>query len=190
MGITSPTDRKGKRRNSGTIGNNIPEETTRRRWNILGKLRGIGAGNRKRRTSLVLDVNDDEDDEGLEGRLEAIARIIALRLRPGLRKGNLPFVIIFIAYVLLSVPLSAYDLTLDDTDRWCRCLIIFVSALAGIGYTESNPNAIATANFRLGRPVLPGPDRWNGQQIMAQRKEMEEAWAKKKRPKDVCFTPS
>lgn len=102
LGLTSPTDRKGKRRNSGTIGNNIPEETTRRRWNILGKLRGIGAGNRKRRTSLVLDVNDDED-EGLEGRLESIARIIALRLRPGLRKGNLPFVIIFIAYVLLSL---------------------------------------------------------------------------------------
>jgi len=68
---------------------------------------------------------------------------------------------------------------------------MFLSALAGIGYvpppdTEALVMSSAAA-FKIGQPVYDGADSVNGQQIMAARRKMEEAWDKKKRPKDVSF---
>lgn len=74
-------------------------------------------------------------------------------------------------------------------------MIIFLSALAGIGYEPPEPykNGLRTTNsaaasFQLGQPVYEGVGNKNGKEIMAERRKMEEMWGKKKRPKDVSST--
>lgn len=74
-----------------------------------------------------------------------------------------------------------------------RCLVIFFSALAGFGYrptgnaarSSGSDLARAQARFQLGRPVYESLE--DRQQVMEERRRVEEGWAKMKRPKDVSL---
>lgn len=83
------------------------------------------------------------------------------------------------------------------------CTIVFFSALAGIGYQEPRPvdsadvSAVPTVaagqngGFKFGGPVFdPANDKLHLEKVMAEQRELEEAWARKRRPKDVSTVQS
>lgn len=83
------------------------------------------------------------------------------------------------------------------------CTIVFFSALAGIGYQEPRPVHSADVStvptvaagqnggFKFGGPVFdPANDKLHLEKVMAEQRELEEAWARKRRPKDVSTVQS
>lgn len=83
------------------------------------------------------------------------------------------------------------------------CTIVFFSALAGIGYQEPRPVDSADVStvptvaagqnggFKFGGPVFdPANDKLHLEKVMAEQRELEEAWARKRRPKDVSTVQS
>ncbi|WOO78781.1 uncharacterized protein LOC62_02G002319 [Vanrija pseudolonga] len=96
---------------------------------------------------------------------QAVGRAIAGRAYRVLRRGNLPFLIVFMV-----------------------ALFVFFGALAGIGYVDPETQAInkaaaAEAEFIVGGPVF---DRQESQKQLerqiAERRALEEQWVRKKRP--------
>ena len=71
------------------------------------------------------------------------------------------------------------------------CLIIFFSALAGVGYVDPEAAHLPAAEFIPGLPVY---DARADQAELArmrmaeEQKELERAWQKKKRPQDVSLS--
>lgn len=78
--------------------------------------------------------------------------------------------------------------TCKGVELTSRCLFIFGSALAGLGY-HPPPDVPSTsaAGFELGKPVHEPVERRSEAEIMAERRKMEELWGKMKRPKDVSL---
>jgi hypothetical protein len=65
-----------------------------------------------------------------------------------------------------------------------RCVIVFFTSLAGIGYVA--PDEIeTTVAFLPGTPVFDLAGRQALERRMEEQRELEKSWAKKKRPKDV-----
>ncbi|XAO22153.1 hypothetical protein I312_100919 [Cryptococcus bacillisporus CA1280] len=108
---------------------------------------------------------------------QRIGRAIGARFMRAAKRGNLPFLIIFFS-----------------------CTIVFFSALAGIGYQEPLPvdsADVSTAptvaageagGFKFGGPVFdPANDKLHLERVMAEQRELEEAWARKRRPKDGAW---
>ncbi|ORY26580.1 hypothetical protein BCR39DRAFT_540631 [Naematelia encephala] len=115
---------------------------------------------------------------------ESVGRAIGSRVMRGVKRGNLPFLIVFLS-----------------------ALVIFFSALAGIGYVDPDDAslaspvdtltpeaveaaAVAAAEFQPGAPVF---DPSEDQVELARRKKIEEQrelerqWQRKKRPKDGAW---
>ncbi|KAK4688626.1 hypothetical protein P7C73_g1479, partial [Tremellales sp. Uapishka_1] len=105
-----------------------------------------------------------------------VGRAIVARFMRTVRRGNLPFLLLFVS-----------------------CTLVFFSALAGIGYVEPPSEAAVAAvgtlgrdapgspGFVLGGPVFdPSQDQLSNAKIKAAQKqrELELLWSKKKRPKD------
>jgi hypothetical protein len=68
------------------------------------------------------------------------------------------------------------------------CLVIFFSALAGVGYVDPDATALPAAEFIPGSPVFDaGADQLELARVamLAEQKELERSWQRKKRPKDV-----
>ncbi|OCF39832.1 hypothetical protein I317_06384 [Kwoniella heveanensis CBS 569] len=123
---------------------------------------------------------------------QRIGRAIGARFMRAVRRGNLPFLLVFFS-----------------------CTIVFFSALAGVGYHEpldtsasvpGVPNSAGGAGgsgagagagagpggsgeFRVGGPVFDEGGRGLERRIAEQR-ALEEAWAKKRRPKDTASPSS
>jgi len=114
------------------------------------------------------------------GGLAGIGRAIAQRVLRAVRRGNLPFMLVFITYVLIPH---------GDRRAWHlirRCVIVFFTSLAGIGYVP--PDEIeTTVAFLPGTPVFDLAGRQAQERRMEEQRVLEESWAKKKRPKDVGF---
>ncbi|ORX41113.1 hypothetical protein BD324DRAFT_613233 [Kockovaella imperatae] len=96
---------------------------------------------------------------------QKIGKSIGNRIVRAVRRGNLPFLVVFLS-----------------------CLVIFFSALAGIGYVPEegelahhakSPRAVVSA-------VAQDLQVFNGKKFQEQR-ELEQEWAKKKRPKDGAW---
>ncbi|WVQ95550.1 hypothetical protein IAU59_002647 [Kwoniella sp. CBS 9459] len=118
---------------------------------------------------------------------QRLGRAIGARFMRAVRRGNLPFLLVFFS-----------------------CTIVFFSALAGVGYHEPldtstavsgglNPTGGAggpaggagagpggSGEFRVGGPVFDEGGRGLERRIAEQR-ALEEAWAKKRRPKDGAW---
>ncbi|OWZ59600.1 hypothetical protein C356_00816 [Cryptococcus neoformans c45] len=108
---------------------------------------------------------------------QRIGKAIGARFMRAARRGNLPFLFIFFS-----------------------CTIVFFSALAGIGYQEPRPVDSADVStvptvaagqnggFKFGGPVFdPANDKLHLEKVMAEQRELEEAWARKRRPKDGAW---
>ncbi|TYJ55635.1 hypothetical protein B9479_003667 [Cryptococcus floricola] len=108
---------------------------------------------------------------------QRIGRAIGARFMRAVKRGNLPFLIVFFS-----------------------CTIVFFSALAGVGYVEPAPSdaldIVAAApssgaevpEYKFGGPVFdPVNDRQRLERKMAEQRALEEAWARKKRPKDGAW---
>ncbi|WVQ85987.1 hypothetical protein IAT38_008155 [Cryptococcus sp. DSM 104549] len=109
---------------------------------------------------------------------QRIGRAIGARFMRAVRRGNLPFLIVFFS-----------------------CTIVFFSALAGIGYVEPplDPNAPAppggpgaagqqAEGFKLGGPIFDSAnDRLGLERKMAEQRALEESWARKRRPMDGAW---
>ncbi|WVW80974.1 hypothetical protein I302_102965 [Kwoniella bestiolae CBS 10118] len=107
---------------------------------------------------------------------QRVGKAIGGRFMRAVRRGNLPFLLVFFS-----------------------CTIVFFSALAGVGYHEPLPDSLvssspvgsgaeANANpgeFRVGGPVF--DDRKGLERRIAEQRALEEAWAKKRRPKDGAW---
>ncbi|WVR08510.1 hypothetical protein IAU60_005565 [Kwoniella sp. DSM 27419] len=107
---------------------------------------------------------------------QRIGRAIGARFMRAVRRGNLPFLLVFFS-----------------------CTLVFFSALAGVGYHEpldsvsptagGTPAAVAAAGpgeFRVGGPVF--DDRTASlERRIAEQRALEESWAKKRRPKDGAW---
>ncbi|KAL1409870.1 hypothetical protein Q8F55_003869 [Vanrija albida] len=94
---------------------------------------------------------------------QAVGRAIAARAYRVIRRGNLPFLIVFMV-----------------------ALFVFFGALAGIGYVDPEAQAVGKASepeFVVGGPVF---DRQESQKQLerqiAERRALEEQWVRKKRP--------
>ncbi|WVF67990.1 hypothetical protein IAT40_002752 [Kwoniella sp. CBS 6097] len=118
---------------------------------------------------------------------QRIGRAIVARFMRAVRRGNLPFLLVFFS-----------------------CTIVFFSALAGVGYHEPLETSTAvpgapnsgggagtpaggsgagpggSGEFRVGGPVFDEGGRGLERRIAEQR-ALEEAWAKKRRPKDGAW---
>jgi hypothetical protein len=109
--------------------------------------------------------------------ISGIGRAFAQRTLRAVRRGNLPFMLVFVSYVL-SIGFGGRKL-MD------RCVIVFFTSLAGIGYVA--PDEIeTTVAFLPGTPVFDLAGRQALERRMEEQRELEKSWAKKKRPKDVC----
>ncbi|WVQ70588.1 hypothetical protein IAR50_000107 [Cryptococcus sp. DSM 104548] len=107
---------------------------------------------------------------------QRIGRAIGARFMRVVKRGNLPFLIVFFS-----------------------CTIVFFSALAGIGYVEPVPSdgldvpaapssGAEVPEYKFGGPVFdPVNDRQRLERKMAEQRALEEAWARKKRPKDGAW---
>ena len=82
--------------------------------------------------------------------------------------------LVFVSYVCTESELELMD----------RCVIVFFTSLAGIGYVA--PDEIeTTVAFLPGTPVFDLAGRQALERRMEEQRELEKSWAKKKRPKDV-----
>ncbi|KAL7422696.1 hypothetical protein Q5752_001987 [Cryptotrichosporon argae] len=103
--------------------------------------------------------------------LRSVGRAVAARFGRAIRRGNLPFLVVFVT-----------------------ALVVFFSALAGIGYVDPDARLVAASaagaggpdggagpQFRLGGPVFHNADRAR-EVVLAEQKQLEEEWARKKRP--------
>ena len=101
-------------------------------------------------------------------------------------------------YSSLVLPTSSSDrrhVTTRPTDRphthihTYSCVVIFFSALSGLGYEEPNStpsSQVDEKEFDVGRPVFDGKGMGEEQEEKVERmKRLEQQWAKQKRPKDV-----
>ncbi|WWD20613.1 hypothetical protein CI109_105089 [Kwoniella shandongensis] len=109
---------------------------------------------------------------------QRIGRAIGARFMRAVRRGNLPFLIVFFS-----------------------CTIVFFSALAGVGYVEppltealvdgpGGGSAGGAVPFKPGGPVFdPSADQRNLglEKRIAEQRALEEAWARKRRPKDGAW---
>ncbi|WWC65145.1 uncharacterized protein I303_107759 [Kwoniella dejecticola CBS 10117] len=103
---------------------------------------------------------------------QRVGKAIGARFMRAVRRGNLPFLLVFFS-----------------------CTIVFFSALAGVGYheptidstTPSTPGAAQPANpeFRVGGPVF--DDHKGLERRIAEQRALEESWARKRRPKDGAW---
>ncbi|WWC72483.1 uncharacterized protein I206_106445 [Kwoniella pini CBS 10737] len=99
-----------------------------------------------------------------------IGKAIGARFMKAVKRGNLPFLLVFFS-----------------------CTIVFFSALAGVGYHEPTidltipTTSVETTNpeFRVGGPVF--DDHKGLERKIAEQRALEESWAKKKRPKDGAW---
>ncbi|WWC92187.1 uncharacterized protein L201_007141 [Kwoniella dendrophila CBS 6074] len=105
-----------------------------------------------------------------------IGRAIVARFMRAVRRGNLPFLLVFFS-----------------------CTIVFFSALAGVGYHEPLPDSLSSTTgsgpvaaeiesageFKIGGPVF--DDRKGIERRVAEQRALEEAWAKKRRPQDGAW---
>jgi hypothetical protein len=113
---------------------------------------------------------------------KGILKLIGVRFMRTVRRGNLPFLILFFRYALLRQSRS------ELTEK--SCVVVFFSALTGVGYVEppSEGLSVDDPEFKLGQPVFdPKEDsiaiarlrQWEA------LRELEQEWSKKKRPQDV-----
>ncbi|WRT70590.1 uncharacterized protein IL334_007588 [Kwoniella shivajii] len=105
---------------------------------------------------------------------QRVGRAIGARFMRAVRRGNLPFLLVFFS-----------------------CTIVFFSALAGVGYREPSLDSVSTSTsnsnalppgpgeFRVGGPVF--DDRKGLERRIAEQRALEESWAKKRRPKDGAW---
>ena len=93
---------------------------------------------------------------------ESVGRAVAARVVRMVRRGNLPFLIVFLT-----------------------ALFIFFGALAGVGYVDPDAKSPKPADpeFVVGGPVFDPNERQRlREQMLAEQRELEQAWARNKRP--------
>ncbi|KAK8850430.1 hypothetical protein IAR55_004348 [Kwoniella newhampshirensis] len=161
----------------------VPDQPIPSSSTITGGGAGVGS-------SSSLDRNGGGGGSGYAGLTpQRIGRAIGARFMRAVRRGHLPFLIVFFS-----------------------CTIVFFSALAGVGYVEPPPtDSLADgtlinpggaggapvagggegdAAFKIGRPVFdPSEDqrKLGLERKIAEQRALEEAWARKKRPKDGAW---
>ena len=85
------------------------------------------------------------------------------------------------------VPQAAKRCVLNESMTIFSCLIIFFSALAGIGYVDPDTTPSPAAHFVLGSPVYDASTEQLevARQRSTEQRELEREWQKKRRPHDV-----
>lgn len=112
----------------------------------------------------------------------AVGRSIVWKVGKGVKRGDLPFMLVFIAYVPSALPNDTAQLTY-------RCLVIFLSALSGIGYVD--PDAVVPEGgsdapiFQPGKPIAPVLLSSSDEDVTEARRAWEAEVGRKARPKDV-----
>ncbi|RXK40664.1 hypothetical protein M231_02121 [Tremella mesenterica] len=127
----------------------------------------------RRRSASIPSVSHPELDSPTKRKkgggfsLENVGRAIGSRFMRTVRRGNLPFLVVFLT-----------------------CLVVFFSALAGVGYVDETAITNGSVEFVPGSPVHDSSvDRLRPdlERKMEEQRELERQWQRKKRPKDGAW---
>ena len=120
---------------------------------------------------------------------ERLGKIIGTRLMRTVRRGNLLFLVVF---VMLVTPWSVIRPNGFELKTRRRCLIVFFSALGGVGYVPEEGEVPTTVVGHARAEPAPVPVQLRNEETQAlnrkknqEQRELEQEWARKKRPKDV-----
>lgn len=117
-----------------------------------------------------------QHEQGILPGPQRVTRAFGLRVIRTVRRGQLPFLLVFFT-----------------------CVIIFFSALSGLGYEEpeTTPSSSVAGEpeFDVGKPVFDGQGVGGSgtsdeEERVERMKRLEEQWAKQKRPKDGAWMKS